>query len=429
MSIPLDRLYHYIESIASEIHGGCVLIYRFWPYGSKKFIDLLPTCELPSEWKLSVTTPDIYCNDQEPLNFDLYENIPEVQISYKPITQKFKCDIPRKNFRPRTATIWDHAVLLHSEQRSPEVEKYLNCDFLPVYYWSHAVIAQDWFRYARYIRQQKNVKKLFLIYSRGWTGTREYRLKFLELIANSNLNLDCQTSIQPVDHETSAHYQQHVFLNQKWKPKITLEPYFPVGNAHSNYSADFDIADYENTEIEVVLETLFDDSRLHFTEKILRPLALAQPFILVSSHGGLEYLRQYGFKTFSSIWSEEYDLIQDPEQRLHSVIDLMKSIKNWTKEQRQSNLREARSIVEHNRQRFFSSEFFKQVTDELKTNLKSAFENLEKHNTSKIWRNLRQKYSDDQEIQKEWLKLRSQQDADEVYAMAEKYYLLNQNKQ
>ena len=40
MSIPLDRLYHYIESIAKEIRGDDVLIYRFFPHGSKNINDL-----------------------------------------------------------------------------------------------------------------------------------------------------------------------------------------------------------------------------------------------------------------------------------------------------------------------------------------------------------------------------------------------------
>jgi hypothetical protein len=36
MSIPLERLYHYIEDVAEEIFNDRVLIYRFSPDGSKK---------------------------------------------------------------------------------------------------------------------------------------------------------------------------------------------------------------------------------------------------------------------------------------------------------------------------------------------------------------------------------------------------------
>ena len=40
MSIPLDRLYHYIHDVAEQVRGDYVLIYRFWPHGSKNIEDL-----------------------------------------------------------------------------------------------------------------------------------------------------------------------------------------------------------------------------------------------------------------------------------------------------------------------------------------------------------------------------------------------------
>ena len=43
MSIPLDRLYHYIENIAEEIYSNPIIIYRFYPHGSKKHEDLTST--------------------------------------------------------------------------------------------------------------------------------------------------------------------------------------------------------------------------------------------------------------------------------------------------------------------------------------------------------------------------------------------------
>jgi uncharacterized protein YeaO (DUF488 family) len=68
MSIPLERLYHYIEDVASTIYGDRVLIYRFWPHGSKNINDLnlLSDC---NNWTELVKLPEIYCNDQEPLNW------------------------------------------------------------------------------------------------------------------------------------------------------------------------------------------------------------------------------------------------------------------------------------------------------------------------------------------------------------------------
>ena len=72
MSIPLDRLYHYIEDIAEEIYGGPVIIYRFYPHGSKKLEHLEPIKHF--DWYKHVCTTKIYCHDQEPLNFNFYKN-------------------------------------------------------------------------------------------------------------------------------------------------------------------------------------------------------------------------------------------------------------------------------------------------------------------------------------------------------------------
>lgn len=432
MSIPLDRLYHYIEKIIEEKHGDNVVIYRFFPHGSKKFTDLTLLKTVPPTWKERRLQPQVFCNDQEPLNYQLYEHIPEDQLPTGEVLiniAKHGLIIPRKNFRTDTFTIWDCALLLHSELRSHNVELYKLDNFLPVYYWSHAVIARDWFRYAKYTTQKKKIKKLFLIYARGWTGTREYRLKFLELLVNDNLKDHAITSIQPVDLETSAHYQQHKYQNSNWKPVVNLENYYPTSNITPEYSADFDLEDYENTEIEIVLETLFDDSRLHFTEKILRPIALGQPFILMGTYGGLEYLRSYGFKTFSELWPETYDTIENPQARMQAVIDLIKHISQLDPSQRSDMLQKARHIADYNKTRFFSDDFFQQVLQELKTNVSQAVDEMKDTNVGQIWHDIRQKFADNATVQKELQKIRSQQDTDDVYNILLEYRRRNLNKQ
>ena len=68
-------------------------------------------------------------------------------------------------------------------------------------------------------------------------------------------------------------------------PEIRLENYYHPTGASSLASADFDIEDYNNTDIEVVLETLFDDTRWHLTEKALRPIACGQPFMFAATQG------------------------------------------------------------------------------------------------------------------------------------------------
>ena len=372
MSIPLDRLYHFINQLAEETWQDRILIYRFYPHGSKKLADLTPLYPITDKWSEIAQRPTVICNDQELLNFDYYNSEGKQQTTKNNPLSKWLIPL---NFR-KTHRFYNKAIVLHSELRSTNVKQYQANNFITSYYWSHALLALDWFRYAQYTNFKKQTKKTFLIYNRAWSGTREYRLQFLELLVRLNLQDYCKTTINPIEPELGIHYTLHKFKNTVWRPATVLENFFPNSSAHSHYSADFDIEDYEATDIEVVLETLFDDDRLHLTEKSLRPIACAQPFILAGTHGSLEYLRSYGFKTFGHIWDERYDFIDDPQERLHAILDLMKQIANWAPEVRERKLAEAQAIAEYNRQRFFSQEFFNQIVTELKTNLTAAFENL-----------------------------------------------------
>jgi len=392
MSIPLDQLYHYIENIAQEIYNDRIIIYRFYPHGSKNINDLTNltnlNCENNSnEWLNKAICPVIWCNDQEPLDYEFYsKNLRDKPEN--PLTSILKFNnlyVPHKNLNYRRLSVFEKHILLHSEQRSENLKKYhRDNELIPVYYWSHAVIARDWFRYAEHVSQTKKTSKTFLIYSRAWSGTREYRLRFAELLIHLNLQEHCKTSINPIEPELGIHYDSHQFKNSAWRPRTVLENHFPVSQAHSHYSADFNIEDYESTDIEVVLETIFDDKRLHLTEKSLRPIAVGQPFIVAGTQGSLEYLRSYGFKTFGDVWDESYDLIEDPAERLIQIAELMKYISTWLPHQRERNMAKAQAIAEYNRQHFFSQEFFNQVTDELKINLTSAFAELDHPTNYKI---------------------------------------------
>jgi hypothetical protein len=182
----------------------------------------------------------------------------------------------------------------------------------------------------------------------------------------------CQTSFNSIDPTLNKHYKLHDFLNPAWNPTNVIEDYFPINTAESHYSADFDINNYNDTDIEVILETLFDDSRLHLTEKSLRPIACGQPFILAGTPGSLNYLRSYGFKTFNECWDESYDLETNPEKRLIKITELMKHITCWEPIEYTKKIMQAQDIADYNKKHFFSQEFFNQVVDELKINLKSG---------------------------------------------------------
>ena len=370
MSIPLDRLYHYIESIAEEVRGGPVVIYHFYPHGSKnidnliEFINPLTGTSSTDLIDQRRTKPRIICNDQEPLAFDLYNKYPGNLL-------------PQTLNKSGSKSIhFNQSILLHSEKRSYNIEAYQNNQFIPVYYWSHAIIANDWFRYAKYVTQKKSIKNTFLIYNRSWSGTREYRLGFADRLIMLGLVESTIMRVSPVDSTIDKHYDLYQFEHPHWRPQNVIEKYFPLCTADSHASADFDIKDYESTDIEIVLETLFDDLRLHLTEKTLRPIAMGQPFMLAATYGSLKYLRDYGFKTFSDCWDESYDMMSDSIERMNKIIEVMGDIVSLPQIKKEKILKQAREIAVYNQQHFFSKEFQDQVITELKNNLKTAYSQL-----------------------------------------------------
>lgn len=86
------------------------------------------------------------------------------------------------------------------------------------------------------------------------------------------------------------------------------------------------------------------------TEKTYRTIYLRHPFVMLSTPGFLKNLRQTGYHTFHPYINEDYDLIEDDEQRLIAVMDEVSRLVSYTNEQWQEWLNHIQPIVEHNYQ-------------------------------------------------------------------------------
>jgi hypothetical protein len=335
------------------------------------------------------------CHDQEPLDFDRY-SFEDFQTIIKQQHQKYRETLQIENIDRQSVVdyhaqlglrglanpinSYDHTLLLHSEKNSLHVAQYSRQGYVPVYYWSHGIIALDWFRYAEHDPKLQldpvKIQQDFLIYNRAWSGTREYRLCLAEQIVQHNLVEYCKMSFNAND---DTHYTQHCFVNPEFAiVKYDLHNFFPVNTHSSIASADYCVEDYVGTGIEIVLETLFDDTRWHLTEKSLRPIACGKPFMLMATPGSLQYLRQYGFKTFDGLIDETYDSIQNPRQRLQAVIAEMKRISGLPAQQKIKLFMDLDSIAKFNKHLFFSS-FFDSLINEYKQNMDSAMIEMTRH--------------------------------------------------
>jgi len=366
MTVPSHNLYDFIHQVTERKFS----LFYFYPWGQKDFKNIIchqtdlqhvngpnGLSNINAKKYLSPKLidlnqilnfqPVLFCHDQEPLFFNYYE---DNSVAMQAIDNKDKKNTEYKftnqNLRTIMPTNWHKKwILLHSEKNSTELEKYENTGrYQGAFYWSHAMIALDWYRYAQHDTTLDTIiqnKKMFLIYARDFSGTRSYRKTFLSML--DPIKNHCQ--IGSVS-------------------KLT---------AHSDASATYDSLDLASTDISVILETLFNDQRIHLTEKTLRAIACGHPFMLAAGPGSLDFLKSYGFQTFSPWIDESYDTIQNHDQRLHAIYKEMQRLASLPLYQKANILTHCKSIAVTNKKHFFSEKFIKQVTDELVNNVNNAY--------------------------------------------------------
>lgn len=396
MTIPADRLQDWI----ADIIGNDCAVYAMPQSGERDIKNLGLLRPMHSDWQHEIHRPRVLLHDHEPLDYRRYragymrEHLADWYQIHR-YDQADVCDhqavldlLANSNlaFINQHDSRYDRMILVHSESQSPHVTLYQRLGMIPVYWWSHAMLSRDWFRYAQHdprLRRDINPTRMFNVYNRAWAGTREYRIKFTEMILDRDLEHCTSIRFNPVDN--GVHYLDHVFQNKQFQVNRDLSQLSP-NTAQPSSSAEYDVTDYAQSVIDVVLETLFDDRRLHLTEKTLRPIACGKPFLLVGTAGSLAYLHRYGFRTFGAVWDESYDLESDPVRRLERICTVMQDLSCRSG----SEIRQAcADICEYNRAWFFSEEFQHRVMSEFLTNFDLARKECENHKSAKNWRRFR----------------------------------------
>jgi len=364
-----------------------VSFYLFYPHGDRKISNLRPLKAYKTEQML--VRPNVIIHDQEPLNFEHYSDQQAEMQEFKDIVDaKFKENSGIEKFvflsnlnlnlavqYVQGASVFDHTVLLHSELNSQDMIKYQAHGFETAYWWSHAMIARDWYRYAQYDPDLNPGDKThnFLVYSRGFTNTREYRLKFIEFLYDHGL-LD-NSKITLLDREQQQYVKNYTAKDPRFQIRDSnILDFARSCTVGADASAMYDARDFNSTYLSVVLETQFSDSKIHLTEKILRPIACGHPFILAAAPGALRLLRRYGFETFESLIDESYDLEPDPVIRLYKISEAMKKLNQMDSDQWQAWSQAANKIAHRNKIWFFSDDFQSLVLDEIFTNLRAAIQ-------------------------------------------------------
>lgn len=109
--------------------------------------------------------------------------------------------------------------------------------------------------------------------------------------------------------------------------------YSPVYISNTDYSYNLSYFTknelFYNTKFSVVVETESELEEYHITEKTLKCLMLGHPFVVLGTPKYLAYLHSLGFTTFNHLFDESYDNVNDLEDRMDTVIDLIKQLENF----------------------------------------------------------------------------------------------------
>lgn len=251
----------------------------------------------------------------------------------------------------------------------------------PFYYFFHGWAALDWYRgYDKtFLIQpinQRQIKKTFFSPNRIIGGERKHRVLMLYHLANFNLlhNNISAPAICPVENQSIkeiAEYFQYLNPNTdtgfvKTISDIALPMLFPNEDTQRMSSCWLDQFDISTESlIYHVSETVYFGQRQHLTEKTMKPIAMGMPFVLSAPAHSLSYLKNYGFKTFDSVWSEEYDSTEDDYYRAETIARLLKKIDIMSTVEKQKLFEQCIPIIEHNWNHFYNGGFEKVLWAEL----------------------------------------------------------------
>ena len=117
---------------------------------------------------------------------------------------------------------------------------------------------------------------------------------------------------------------------------------------HYTLSSSIPVNLYNKSRLLLITEaTMYEHDEFHLTEKTIKALLTGIPFVICGSYKFLEQLRALGFKTYSEVWSEDYDLIQNNQDRIASIVDLLNDIStlDWD----QATVDKLQNIAYHNK--------------------------------------------------------------------------------
>lgn len=298
----------------------------------------------------------IWLHDQEPIYLD----------THKPLFD----DVVRRNGDLDHGRGAKKSGIIVSERDSDFLDSACaQYGWTPFYYFFHGWAALDWYRgydktFLMPLPEQRVISRSFMAPNRIVGGARQHRLLLMyHLLKHDVTNAwisfphTCPVEKIPVSDSVRPFLSRYPDIKQVFE-RAKLPWNFPHETDHPMHSCWLSLFDESAQSLAfVITETVFFGRRHHLTEKTFKPICLQMPFVMAAPAGSLEYLRSYGFQTFSNVWDESYDSEIDDHCRLIKIAQLLSDLDQASPTELAQIHRHVKPRVEHNFQHFYGGGF------------------------------------------------------------------------
>lgn len=144
--------------------------------------------------------------------------------------------------------------------------------------------------------------KLFGLFVGRYTAQRNIMVKDMLIYGKHFLFSVMHNDATDLNNPSTITYDQNIWnIGSIDKMKIS-DQFGSDKNTNSSL-----LSYYDQFQIEIAAETMTKGETFFPTEKTVRPIMGSKPFMIFATINFLKNLRDLGFKTFDTLWSEEYD--------------------------------------------------------------------------------------------------------------------------
>ena len=172
----------------------------------------------------------------------------------------------------------------------------------PSWCWIHSCLFAHSANYHEYTRSATH-KNTFLMLMNKLRPHRDRALTALAPVLDSALYSYVERGRDLPDDIRSGPLFWEYYVNPSWYNDTAFSVVVESYMRSDAYFANPEVPNY----------------RTEVSEKIFKPLAYSHPLIVYGSEGTLRYLHREGFETFSNLWAESYDTVQNDALRFAEV--------------------------------------------------------------------------------------------------------------